>query len=104
VTIWGGLVLNSITQKNDTPNGEVVDDTISEGVSVSEKKEEILASIQKLSIGSSKDWVDERLGPPYSENVVEITENGRAWPHTDENSIVGAVLEPCVDKKDTRQK
>lgn len=89
VTVWGGLVLNSIIQKDNASNGELVDNT------VSEETEKLLASIQKLSIGSSKDWVDDRLGPPYAENLIEITENERAWPHTEESSKVGEILE-CV--------
>lgn len=90
VTISGGLVQNSILQKDNTPNGEVINN---ESTSASKETKELLTSIQKLSIGSSKDWVDDRLGPPYSENVVEITENGRVWPDTDENNIIGAILE-----------
>lgn len=95
VTILGGLVLNSITQEAAAPNDAASDATVSNDISVSEEMKEILTSIQKLSIGSSKYWVDDKLGPPYAENIVEITENGRVWPHTDESSKVGEILE-CI--------
>lgn len=75
-----------------TPNGA---GTSPEDTDISEEMKEVLVSIQKLSTGSSKDWVDNRLGPPFASNIVEITENSRAYPDTDENSITGEILE-CV--------
>ena len=115
-TVVGGIILNNISNTpdsttngyddistNDTipsnaipsnmPNYATANGTAPKDIPISEEMKEILASIQKLSIGSTKDWVDDRLGPPYSENGGEITENSRVWPHTDESSIIGSVLE-----------
>lgn len=76
-------------------NGTMPRGTAPQNISISEEMKEILVSIQKLSTGSSKDWIDNKLGPPFASNVVEITQNSKAYPHTDENDIVGEVLE-CV--------
>lgn len=66
------------------------------GVS-SEKMVTILASIQKISIGCTKDWVDDKLGPPFASSTIKETREGRVWPYTDEDndSIVGELLE-CI--------
>lgn len=95
VTIVGGLMLGSITRKEGPPDETALVDTPSEDISLPEEMKEILESIRKLSIGSSKDWVDDKLGPPYAENIVEITKNGIVWPHTDESDITSEILE-CV--------
>lgn len=81
---------NSTTANGTAPRG-----TAPKDIPVSEEMKEILASIQKISIGSSKDWVDEKLGSPYASNTVKVTKSDRAWHDTDENSIVGELLE-CV--------
>ena len=78
-----------------TTNGTVPKGTAPKDIPISAEMEEILSSIQKISIGSSKDWVDEKLGSPFVSNTVKVTENGRVLPDTDENSIVGEFLE-CI--------
>lgn len=89
-------VLTSATIPNiTTTNGTAPKGTAPKDIPVSEEMKKILAAIKKISIGSSKDWVDEKLGSPYASNTVKVTENERAWHYTDENSIVGELLE-CV--------
>lgn len=46
--------------------------------------EEILATIPKLSVGSSKEWVDKKLGPPFAANIVKVTEKGRIRYYNEE--------------------
>ena len=49
---------------NVSLNGTMPRGTAPQDISISEEMKEILVSIQKLSTGSSKDWIDNKLGPP----------------------------------------
>ena len=80
---------------NISSNGTMPKGTAPIDFPITEEMEEILVAISKISIGSSKNWIDDKLGPPYASNIVAITEDSRVWPHTDESSIIGEVLE-CV--------
>lgn len=78
-----------------TSNGTMPRGTDPQIISVSEEMEEALANIRKLATGTTKDWVDDKLGYPFASNTIKVTETGRVWPHTDENSITGELLE-CI--------
>lgn len=60
-----------------TSNGTMPRGTAPIDIAISEDMEEILAAIPKLSVGSSKEWVDKKLGPPFATNIVKVTEKGR---------------------------
>lgn len=94
IAIHSDAISDDIPSNDIIPSNAIPVSTVpSEDIPISEEMKEILESIQKISIGSSKDWIDDKLGPPYSESVVEITKDGRVWPDTDESSIIGEVLE-----------
>lgn len=69
--------LDDPTSYKITSNGTMPKGTAPIDIAISEDMEEILASIPKLSVGSSKEWVDEKLGPPFATNIVKVTEKGR---------------------------
>lgn len=100
-----GTVSNSTVSSDPTSSGVVLNDTISNGttpkgtapkiIPMTEEMMEILSSIQQLSIGCSKDWVDNELGTPFSEERVAVGEERRLFPGEDESSKIGEILE-CV--------
>lgn len=54
--------------------------------------QEKLVSIQKLSIGSSKKWIDDKLGPPYAEAVMDFNDDGLIRYSDDKTSKTGELL------------
>lgn len=81
--VVGGITLEDISVLEDI--------SALEYIPAPRENEEILASIQKLSIGVSKDWVNAKLGSPYAQNIVKITENGRVWSCTYIFDIVSVI-------------
>lgn len=77
-------------------NGTMPKGTASEHISITEEMKEILASIQKISIGTSKEWIDNKLGSPYASTVVKVTNNGRVQFDTDGESSEENELLECV--------
>lgn len=62
---------------NITSNGTMPKGTAPVIVLKAEEMIQILSSIQQLSLGCSKKWVDNKLGTPFVENIVDVTEIGR---------------------------
>ncbi len=89
--------LEDISESENIPTLEYI--SASEYISATEyipapkENKEILASIQKISIGVSRDWVNNKLGSPYAQNIVKITENGRDRDDTSERGKVSEILE-----------
>lgn len=61
--------LDSIVSNENISNGTIPKRTVPYDIPISEEMKEKLLYIQKLSIGSNKDWVDDKLGTPFAENV-----------------------------------
>ena len=73
-------------------NGTMPKGTTPITITLPNDMQEKLASIQKLSIGSSKKWIDDKLGPPYAETVIDIMDDGWMRPNDDESSKTGEIL------------
>lgn len=88
---------------NPAPSDAILNDAISNGtmpkgtiptiIPITEEMTALLSSIQQLSIGCSKDWVNNKFGTPYSETKVSVTEDGILWPNADVSSKTGEILE-----------
>lgn len=76
-TSVNGTTPNDNEFHNIAPNGTAPKGTAPITVSATDEFEKTLEAIQKLSIGSYRDWVDKELGSPYAANIVEVTEKGR---------------------------
>lgn len=92
-TMSDNNTLDDTTIHNIESNGTLPKGTTPIDTTLTEEKREQLAAIKKLSIGVSKDWVESNLGTPFVANIIEVTKDGRAWPHIDKSNIVGEVLE-----------
>lgn len=90
-------ILEYLTSRIDdsTPNGTMPKGTTPVAIDITEETQERVASVQKLAIGCSKNWVDNTLGPPFAEKTMPIKENGLLRPFDDETSKTGEIL-ACV--------
>ena len=61
-------------------------------VTITDEIREKLAYIQKLSIGSSKKWIDDKLGAPYAEEMMDIKSDGLMQGYDDETNKTGEIL------------
>ena len=87
-------ILEDLTAFLDTnpTNGTMPKGTVPITVVLPDDLEEKLTFIQKLSIGGSKKWIDDKLGPPYAETVMGIKDDRLIRPDEDENSKTGEIL------------
>lgn len=83
--------LNSFLATNPA-NGTMHKGTKPIIIALPDDMEKKLTSIQKLSIGGSKKWIDEKLGPPYAETVIEIKDDRQMRPDDDESSKTGEIM------------
>lgn len=110
ITDNNGSVFEGIDAKDNTFDSFGINDDIHNGtmpkgttpadITISEEMKDTLLYIQRLSIGCTKNWVDEKLGTPFVENVVAVTDDGRLPYDIDgnrigENNIVDEFLE-CI--------
>ena len=73
-------------------NGTMPKGTVPITIALPDDMEEKLTFIQKLSIGGSKKWIDDKLGPPYAETVMGTKDERLIRPDEDESSKTGEIL------------
>ncbi|MCM1214596.1 MAG: TIR domain-containing protein [Lachnospiraceae bacterium] len=73
-------------------NGTMPKGTAPITITLPNDMQEKLDSIQKLSIGSSKKWFDDKLGSPYAETVIGIIDDRQMYSNDDESSKTGELL------------
>ena len=84
---------NLITSLEMYPaNGTMPKGTAPIAITLPNDMQEKLVSIQKISIGSSKKWIDDKLGAPYAETVMDIKDDGQMSLNDDENSKTEEIL------------
>lgn len=73
-------------------NGTMPKGTVPISITLPNDMQEKLASIQKITIGSSKEWIDDKLGPSYAEEVMNIKDDKLMYITDDESSKTGEIL------------
>lgn len=85
----------SASLDDSAPNGTAPKGSDPVAVEMTEETRGQLAFIQGLSIGCSKKWIDQALGPPFVEKTLPIKEGGLLLPFEDEAGKTGEIL-ACV--------
>lgn len=81
--------------EENPPNGTMPKGTAPITIALPNDMQEKLDSIQKLSIGSSKKWIDDKLGMPYIEKVMNIKNDNLMYSADDESGKTEEIL-VCV--------
>lgn len=77
------------------PNGTMPRGTRPQDIFISDDMKNTLTYINQIFIGCNKDWVDEKLGPPYATEIHEISLNVSVSSNLDKSDITIEFLE-CV--------
>lgn len=75
-----------------TANGTMPKGTTPISITIAEDTSDKLNAIQKLSIGTSKAWIDDVLGPPFAEKKRAIIDDRLLRPNEDPKDKTGEVL------------
>lgn len=75
-----------------TANGTMPKGTTPIAITITDDTREKLEIIQKLSIGTSKAWIDDILGPPFAEKKRAIIDDRLLRPAEDPNDKTGEIL------------
>lgn len=94
--------LERLTSYLDTnpANGTMPKGTAPITITLPNDMQEKLASIQKISIGSSKKWIDDKLGPSYAETIMSIKDDRLMYTDDDESNKTGEILVCAYDISD----
>lgn len=91
----GDIISNFDDDILSMANGTMPRGTMSVTIPITDELREKLAVIQELSIGNSKAWIDDKLGPPFAEKVMSTKNNRLIRSAEDESNKTGDVL-VCV--------
>lgn len=76
-------------------NGTMAKGTKPTTIPLPDGTEEKISSLQELSIGNSRKWIEEKLGVPYAEKTMQIKDNKLLLPGEEPTNKTGDIL-VCV--------